>query len=85
VASYSIASNCESIHYFLKLQREIDSIFWWMIDKGTENIQDETLHIGIWIGFLLMNSFAILGINRFIAQVIYLIDKIFERSEHGKG
>jgi hypothetical protein len=79
VASSSISSRCEIINYFLKLQREVDSIFWWIMDKGTENIKDRTLNISIWLSFLLMNSFAILGVNRFIAQVIYLVDKIFNR------
>jgi len=81
VASNSINSNCTIINYFLKLQKEIDSISWWFIDKGTENIQDRTYNIGIWIGFLFINSFAILGVNRFIAQVIYLIDKIFKSKD----
>ncbi|MEA3387171.1 MAG: hypothetical protein U9Q66_02020 [Patescibacteria group bacterium] len=79
VASSSISSSCEIINYFLKLQREVDSIFWWITDKGTENIENRILNIGIWLSFLLMNSFAILGVNRFIAQVIYLVDKIFNR------
>ena len=80
VASSSISSRCEIINYFLKLQIELESIFWWIMDKGTENVKDKTLKIGVWIIFLLMNSFAILGVNRFIAQIIYLIDKIFNRS-----
>jgi hypothetical protein len=79
LASNSISSDCTIINYYLKLQKEIDSISWWFIDKGTENIQDRIYKIGIWITFLFINSFAILGINRFIAQVIYLIDSIFKK------
>jgi hypothetical protein len=78
-ASSTVSSDCDVINYFLKLQKEIDSIFWWIMDSGTKNMEDNTLKIGIWISFLLINSFAILGINRFIAQVIYLLDKIFNK------
>ncbi len=81
LASSSINSNCTIINYFLKLQKEVDSISWWFIDNGTENIQDRTYKISIWISFLFINSFAILGVNRFIAQVIYLIDKIFKKED----
>ena len=81
LASNSINSNCTIINYFLKLQKEIDSISWWFIDKGTENIQDRTYKVTIWISFLFINSFAILGVNRFIAQIIYLIDKIFKSKD----
>ncbi len=82
VASSSIFSDCVIINYFLKLQREIDSIFWWLMDRGTANIEDNILNIGIWFSFLLINSFAILGVNRFIAQIIYLVDKIFNRRDN---
>jgi len=80
-ASNSISSDCLIVNYFLKLQKELDGIFWWLIDKGTETIQNKTLNLFIWIGFLFMNSFALLGINRFIAQIIYLLDKIFQKRD----
>ena len=79
VASNSIYSRCEIVNYFLKLQREVDSIFWWIMDNGTEHIKNRVLNISIWFSFLFINSFAILGVNRFIVQVVYLVDKIFNR------
>jgi hypothetical protein len=85
VASASVSSDCSVINYFLKLQKGVDAVFWWIIDRGTSNIGDQTLKIGIWLVFLLINSFAILGVNRFIAQLVYMIDKIFKRRKmHGK-
>jgi len=77
VASNSIHSNCTIINSILKLQKEIDSIYWWLIHQGTININDSIYKIAIWIIFLFINSFSILGLNRFMAQIIYLLDKLF--------
>ncbi len=80
-ASNSIYSNCHFTNYFLKIQKEIDSIFWYIIENSTQQIRNELLHIAIWTLFLISNSLAILGINRLIVTVIYILDQIFYSGE----
>ncbi len=77
-ASESISSSCVISNYILKLQRELDAIFWWAVDRSTQSISQKFINYAIWFAFLVTNSFAVLGINRFIVQSIYLIDKIFK-------
>jgi len=79
-ASNSRFSNCLLLDSLLKIEREVDALFWWMITNGSEYIESSLLKFGAWLLFLLFNSLAILGINRFIVQVVYMIDKIFRES-----
>jgi hypothetical protein len=79
-ASNSRFSNCLLIDSLLKIEREIDALFWWVIINSSKYIESSLLKLAVWLLFLLFNSLAILGINRFIVQVVYMIDKIFEES-----
>ena len=78
-ASNSISSDCTVISVFLKLQKEIDAAFWWIVINSDEQIEYRPLKVGSWFVFLFFNSLAILGINRFMVQVVYQVDKIFQR------
>jgi len=69
----------EQLEHALKLQKESDSIFWWMVEKGSGIVSNKAIEISIWLSFLLINSLAILGVNRFILEIIYIIDKIFTK------
>jgi len=82
-ASNEVSSNCILMESILKIEREIDALFWWVITNSSEHIESSLLKLGAWLLFLLFNSLAILGINRFIVQVVYMIDIIFKekRSE----
>jgi len=76
-ATNSIDSKCLITDKLFRFQKEIESISWWFVDKNTEQIEEKSYKIAIWLIFIFINSFAILGFNRFIVQTIYLIDKIF--------
>lgn len=78
-ASNSISSNCLLIDYFLRLNTELDGTFWWIVTSSSETFDNKTVKSVIWISFILINSIAVLGINRFIVQVVYILDKIFSR------
>jgi len=78
-ASNTISSKCEIVDSLLKIYKEIDAFFWWVITNSSRYIDDTPIKLGAWLLFFLFNSLAILGINRFIVQVIYMIDNIFER------
>lgn len=79
-ASNSISSNCALVESILKVERETDALFWWLITNSSGHIESSALKLGAWILFLLFNSLAILGINRFIIQVVYILNIIFKRS-----
>ena len=81
-ASNSISSDCTVTTVLLKIQKEIDATFWWIVINGDEQIEYRPLKVGSWFLFLFFNSLAILGINRFIAQIVYLADKIFQRKSY---
>ena len=76
-ASDGVSSSCDIINYVLKFGKTIDSSFWWIIDKGTSHTDKPLLKAAVWIAFLFYNSLALLGINRLIVQIIYILDKLF--------
>lgn len=77
-ASNMILSECSLLETLLKLHKESDALFWWVVVHGSHYIEYELLKLAIWVLFLLLNSLALLGINRFIMQVIYLAESILQ-------
>jgi hypothetical protein len=77
-ATNSISSKSEITEYIFRLKREIDAIFWWSIVNSTEKMQEGAYKTLIWSSFIIINCLAILGINRFIGQIIYLLNKLFK-------
>ena len=57
-ASNSIFSNCHMVNYILKFKIEIDSLFWWIVTQSSNGIDNQLAKIGIWLGFLFINSLA---------------------------
>lgn len=81
VATNSISSNCSFIDNVLRVQTEIDSRVWFLMKESNSAIEEQNSKNILWIGFILMNSMAILGLNRFIVQVVYLLNKIIKRND----
>lgn len=79
VASNTISSNCNIINYTLKIKMEIDSLFWWSFSSFAEHIDNTFFKSIAWLGFIFINALAILGVNRFILQIVYYLDKIFSK------
>ena len=77
-ATASVSSKCGYIAEVLKYGKMIDSSFWWVISESTDHINNTVMKIGIWFAFLFYNSLALLGINRFILQIIYMLNKAFD-------
>lgn len=73
----TVSSDCRYIETFLQYAKSIDASFWWIISEGTEQVNNTVIKTGIWLAFLFYNSLAILGINRFIFQVIYMLNNLF--------
>lgn len=79
-ASNSISSSCNVINTILKFKVELESIFWWVTSNSTVDLNNPWQKVGVWMSFILFNSMAMLGINRFIIQVIYMLDKKLNRA-----
>lgn len=79
VASNTISSSCNVVSYVLKVKMEIDSVFWWSFSSFAEHIDNTFLKSIAWLGFIFMNALAILGVNRFILQIVYYLDRIFRK------
>jgi len=79
VASNTIFSRCDIVNYILKVKVEIDSIVWWSFSSYAEHIDNTSFKSIAWLSFIFMNSLAILGINRFMLQVVYYLDKLFSK------
>ncbi len=73
----SIFSNCDIINITLKYGKTIDSTFWWAVSESTAQIHNTLIKTGIWFVFLFFNSLALLGVNRLIIQIIYMLNNIF--------
>ena len=77
VATNSIHSQCYIVDYILRLKTELDAWFWWSVIYTSEAMDDGILKYFMWIGFIAINGLAILGINRFIVQIVYLLNIMF--------
>ncbi len=80
-ASSSISSNSHIINFIIKLKIEIDSLFWWIVVDQTQTTQNSYLKFAIWSIFLLINALALLGINRVIGQIIYIVSLFFRKEK----
>ena len=76
-ASDMVSSHCVYIEKVLKIGKIIDSSFWWVISESTEQMDHSVVKTGIWLAFLFYNSLALLGINRLVMQIIYVLDRGF--------
>lgn len=77
-ASNSIGSSCAITDYLLRLKAEIDSLLWWGVDQSTGVKKISTL---TWVLFIIINGFAILGLNRFVVQSVFRIDKVIHEQK----
>ncbi len=77
-ASSAINSDCYLSNMILKIKIEIDSLFWWLVSRNAEHIQDQKIKVVFWLIFIVFNSLVLLGLNRFIVQSIYLLDQLFK-------
>lgn len=77
-ATNSIRSECYIVDYILRLKTELDAWFWWSVIYASDNTDSDILSSFMWAGFITFNGLAILGINRFIAQVVYGLNIMFE-------
>lgn len=73
----SIFSNCNVINVTLKYGKTIDSTFWWIVSESTEQVHNNLIKTVTWFVFLIYNSLALMGINRLIIQIIYMLNNIF--------
>lgn len=76
-ASKSIYSNCEYIDYILRLKIELDSSFWWFTSESAKNAENQDSKAAIWFAFIFINTLSVIGINRFIVQIVYWLDAKF--------
>ena len=77
LASNEIASNCVIIDYVLRIKIELDSVFWWVTSQTSDKADGVNLKEIIWTVFILINALAVFGVNRFIVQIVYFVEKIF--------
>lgn len=73
-ATNSIQSHCHYIDQVLRFNKETEALSWWLMSKESRLLKSEPLHLLAWLIFLLFNALAVLGINRWISQIIYLLD-----------
>jgi len=81
-ASSTISSECIIINRILTWSRELDALLWWLVYSSATYAKASWIKAIIWIGFIIYNSIALLGINRLIVQIIYIIDIIFKRKNY---
>ena len=85
-ASNIMGSDCYYLDYVLRLKSELDGWMWWMITKSSSTIQNGFVNVIVWIVFMIVNAFAIVGINRFIVQIVYMLNEMFaNRVEDEQG
>ena len=65
----------------LRLTTEIDASFWFMLNQGTEILKEKYFVAMVWLTFIFINGFALLGINRFIVQTVYFLDDFLNKQK----
>ena len=80
-AQGQVSSSCDATNLILKYGKMIDGSFWWIINEGTEKINNDLVKVGIWSIFFFYNALALIGINRLIVLIIYYMktNRIFEK------
>lgn len=81
IATNSIYSQCYMVDYILKLKTELDALFWWSVIYTSDNTGNNIFKYSIWIAFIIINGLAILGINRFIVQIVYILNIKFNAKD----
>ncbi len=79
-ATNAISSSCDVINVILKFGKTVDSSFWWVVYESTEQVNNTLIKTGIWFAFLFYNSLALLGINRLMLQIIYMLNNLFDNA-----
>lgn len=79
-ATNAISSSCDAINVILKFGKTIDSSFWWVVYESAEQVNNTLIKTGIWFAFLFYNSLALLGINRLMLQIIYMLNNLFDNA-----
>ncbi|WP_456449450.1 hypothetical protein [Hydrogenimonas sp.] len=82
-ATNSVGSACGVTDTLLRLHRELEAMAWWFMTKESAIVGNDLLRAGSWILFLLYNSLAVLGLNRFTLQVVHWIESGMERKKNG--
>jgi hypothetical protein len=75
-ASNMVGSECRIVDDVIRLKAEFNGAFWWVIENTADRIEHKMTRWGIWLGFILMNALALLGVNRLIVTVIDLVDRV---------
>lgn len=74
-ASNEVSSSCLIIDRIVRLKAEFNGAFWWIIENTAGHIEHKMTRLGVWLSFIVMNAFALLGINRLIVTVIDVVDR----------
>ena len=77
-ATNSIRSSCILIDYIIRIYVEIDYTVLFVTKVTSNNMDNSNINNLIWVAFIVMNTLSILGLNRFIMQIIYFLNK-YER------
>ena len=77
-ATNSISSECLYIDTILRFKIEVDSSFWWLMNNEVVSKAEDRVKVLIWLIFMIIKALVIVGINRFIVQIIYLLNLIFK-------
>ncbi|MEA2029085.1 MAG: hypothetical protein U9N49_08930, partial [Campylobacterota bacterium] len=78
-ASSQVSSSCRIIDRIVRLKAEFNGAFWWIIENTAGHIEHKMTRLGVWLSFILMNAFALLGINRLIVTIIDVVDRSFKK------
>ncbi|MCT7464901.1 hypothetical protein N5S72_10620 [Aliarcobacter cryaerophilus] len=80
LASNSISSQCYLIDFILKIKREYESIILFGMNSIDNNFKEEA-----WVIFIIFHGLSILGLNRLLIQIIYLMNILFKRDMNGEN
>ena len=71
-ASNTVESKCVVTDFILRSQIEIDSSVFWLVNNVTNQTDNHLIIASIWFTLVVINSLAIISINRLMLEIMYL-------------
>lgn len=81
LATNYFSSNCKYLDYILRLKAELDTHYWFITKYSSRAMNDENINNIIWFSFIIANTISILGLSRFIVQVISISLNFIKKEE----
>lgn len=73
-ANNSYVSNCVVVDALLSLKTSLNAATWFAMHQLSQLVSAKYLKLPLWLGFLLLNALALIGVNRLMLEVLHWVN-----------